>query len=531
MRTKLVFPPRTSPTYVPIGIASLYSVAEQNNSKIGIFDANLDLWNQICDANCKLSAMRKFCHSQIDIFLTQSTYERNFSHMPEARQKIDSLEKQAKLYLEHEELSAELTQLLIRQSIQIYFGNPETIAFSAMYPDQLAFALAQAKYLASVNTCDCDIVIGGAAMSAVSPVELMQVFPFITAIFTGEGEIPFGMFLQGNKYSRIPGCYYRGHQGKIEFSGKAQYMQSLAELPMPEYSCFELPKYFNPLPVLPILGGRGCKWRQCSFCSHNSSFGRHRCRNAIAVIQEMINLTERFGCRHFYFADQYVDPVFLNELCDMIIASKLKCSFHIMARTVGSYTPALLEKAARAGCCWISWGMESGSQKLLNIMRKGTEVNTSAEVIKTASSFGISNLLMMIFGAPGSDEKCLDENFAFIDNIYDHIDGMTASAFVLFENTEFSRNAARHGLQILGKNEILKVNGKAIHDAKLRFKRCGEPGKTESPLARHEIELWERRKIWLGPKPFFSKLCCEHYLLYAEMTKTGYRPKTIKIGA
>jgi len=84
---------------VPIGIASLYSVAEQNKFKIGIFDANLDLWNQICDANSNLSAMRKFCHSQIDIFLTQSNYERNFRHMPEARQKIDSLEKQAKLYL------------------------------------------------------------------------------------------------------------------------------------------------------------------------------------------------------------------------------------------------------------------------------------------------------------------------------------------------------------------------------------------------------------------------------------------------
>ena len=141
-----------------------------------VFDANLDLWNQICDANCDLSGMRKFYHSPIDIFLCRNTYERNFRYMSKARQKIDSLEKQAKLYLEHEELSSELTQLLMRQSVQICFGNPETIAFSAMYPDQLAFALAQAKYLASVNTCDCDIVIGGAAMSAISPVELMQGF-------------------------------------------------------------------------------------------------------------------------------------------------------------------------------------------------------------------------------------------------------------------------------------------------------------------------------------------------------------------
>ena len=115
-----------------------------------------------------------------------------------------------------------------------------------------------------------------------------------------------------------------------------------------------------------------------------------------------------------------------------------------------------------------------------------------------------------------------------LTKIYDHVDGMTASAFVLFENTEFSRNAARHGLQVIGKNEIFKVNGKAVHDAKLRFKRCGEPDKTESPLARHEIELWERRKVWLGPKPFFSTLCCEHYLLYAEMAKTGYRPEKHK---
>jgi hypothetical protein len=516
---------------VPIGIASLYAIAAQNKSEIGVFDANLDLWNQICDANRNFSAMRKFCHSPINIFLDQNTYEEHFRHMPQARRKIDSLEKQAKLYLEHEELRPELTQLLMRQSIQICFGNPETVAFSAMYPDQLTFALAQAKYLNSVSAYDCDIVIGGAAMSAVSPVELLEAFPFITAIFTGEGEIPFTMLLKKHEYSRIPGCYYRGRHGEIEFSGKAQYMQSLMELPAPDYGCFELLKYFNPLPVLPILGARGCKWRQCSFCSHNSSFGRHRNRNAIAVVQEMLSLTKHFGCRHFYFADQYVDPVFLNELCDVIIASKLKCSFHIMARTVEAYTPALLEKAARAGCCWISWGMENGSQKLLNIMCKGTEVKTSAEVIKTASSFGISNLLMMIFGAPGSDEKCLDENFTFLDKIYDYIDGMTASAFVLFDNTEFSRNAARYGLQILGKNEIFKVNDKSVHDAKLRFKRDGEPQKNESPLAMQEIELWERRKIWLGPKPFYSTLCCEHYLLYAEAAKTGYRPRTIKIGA
>jgi hypothetical protein len=530
MRIKLVFPPRTSPTYVPLGIASLYSIALQSEANVGVFDANIDLWNQVCDNDPGFTAMRKFSHAPMGIFLRQEIYERNFRHMPAARQCIDSLARQAKLYLEQGELAPELSLVLTRQSMRICFDDPGTIAFSAMYPDQLAFILAQAKYLSGSGS-DAAIIIGGAAMSAISPVELLEAFPFINAIFTGEGEIPFSLLLQGQEYSRIPGSYYRGPDGNIEFSGKTQYLKTLHELAAPDYSCFDLKQYFNPLPVLPMLGGRGCKWRQCSFCSHNSSFGTYRARPVMGLVREMTALRDNFNCRHFYFADQYVDPAFLSELCDTIIAAGLKCSFHIMARTTGEYTPALLEKAARAGCRWISWGMESGSQRLLDIMHKGTEAASSEKVIKAAADVGISNLLMMIFGAPGSDEQCLDETFAFLDKVYGSIDSMTASAFVLFENTKFSRHASRYGLQAIGKNEIFRVNGKVVHDAKLRFRREGENGSGESPLAAREIELWERRKIWLGPQPFVSKLCCEHYLLYADAIKSGNRPGSLRIGA
>ena len=109
---------------------------------------------------------------------------------------------------------------------------------------------------------------------------------------------------------------------------------------------------------------------------------------------------------------------------------------------------------------------------------------------------------------------------------------MTASAFVLFENTEFSRNAARHGLRILGKNEIFKVNGKVVHDAKLHFKRNrGTRVKLNRNWRDMKLNSGSAAKYGLVRKLFFLKLCCEHYLLYAEAAKTGYRPKTIKIGA
>jgi len=243
------------------------------------------------------------------------------------------------------------------------------------------------------------------------------------------------------------------------------------------------------------------------------------------LAKEMLALKLRFGCRHFYFVDQYVDPEYLSALSDAILELKLDCRFQIMARTVAGYTPALLHKAAQAGCCWISWGVESGSQKLLNLMNKGTAPEIALRVLRDASAAGISNLVMMIFGAPGSDARCLEETFAFLDRAWNDIDGMTASAFVLFDQTDFASHPERFGLEILGKNSILGVDGHPVHDLKLRFRRESEPGRSESPLAALEIEKWERYKAWLPELPFHGVLCCEHYLLYADALQASHRPR------
>jgi len=530
MRLKLVFPPPAGPTYLPLGIAYLNAVALRNGVEIGVFDANIELWNHICSNDGVFNALRNFCHAPSEIFFRQDIYSRHFQHMPEVRQQLEKLEDMAKMYLEKDELSPELEQLLFRHGMRINFGIPETVAFSVMYPSQLTFVLAQTKYL-SRSGADFKMIIGGAAMSAFEPLELLETFSFIDAIFTGEGEIPFELYLKGVEYSGIPGCFYRDGQGTVQCSGRSQYVKQLSEVAVPDFSCFEMYLYFNPVPVMPMLGNRGCQWRRCSFCVHNNSFGPHRARQPADVVREMQELREVYGCRHFYFADQYVAPAFLDALSDAIISAKFDCAFQIMARTIREYTPALLEKASAAGCRWISWGLESGSAKLLEIMNKGTRPAESFEVIKSAHAAGISNLLMMIFGAPGSNQSCLEDTLSFLSKIYPYADSMTASAFVLFENTAFSRNAAGYGLEILGRHVAYEVNGHKIHSNKLRFKRAGEYGNGESSLAIEEIAQWERRKVWIGESSFVSQLCCEHYLLYVDSMKSGTPFNTLKKGA
>lgn len=523
MRISLVFSPRTGPTYMPLGMACLAAVAARRGAELDLFDANLELWNHLCDSDMTLSAMRGFSRGPLEVFLNPEIYAAHWSAMPLARHRIDLLEKQARHYLAGETSEPELRSMLERHARRLAKNTPEIVAFSAMYLDQLPFILALAKFLTGELASGCRIVLGGAAMSALSPVELMQAAPFIDAILTGEGEVPFDALLAGRPWTEIPGCYFR-NGGEIVTAGKGIACDDLALLPMPDVDSLAVGGYFNPVPVMPIYGCRGCKWRRCRFCSHNNSFGRHRQRPAMAIAREMLARRERWGCRHFYVVDQYVDPVALNDLCDAILELELDCRFQVMARTIGEYTPALLNKAARAGCCWISWGMESGSQALLDLMNKGTRVDASLEVIKNAASEGISNLLMMIFGAPGTSTQYLDETCTFLDRAWPYIDGMTASAFVLFDQTEFGRRPERYGLEILGGNPFLRVGEAPIHDLKLRFRRDGESGRGESPLAAAEIELWERRKAWLPELPFYGRLCCEHYLLYADAASASTRP-------
>ncbi|MGE4302389.1 MAG: radical SAM protein, partial [Victivallaceae bacterium] len=494
MRISLVFPPRTGPTYMPLGIACLAAVAARKNVPLDLFDANLELWNSLCDSNPALWTMRDFARGPLTTFLNPQEYAAKWGHMADARRRIDMLEARARHYLAGEGLGEGLEALLSRQSARIARTTPGIVAFSAMYLDQLPFILAQAKYLVRELRSGCRVVIGGAAMSALSPVELLEAAPFVEAVLTGEGEVPFEMLLDGRAPAEIPGCFHRSGGG-IAFSGKSVIPENLSLLSPPDFSQLAGGGYFNPVPVMPIYGCRGCKWRRCRFCVHNNSFGRYRQRPAMAVALEMQERWNRYRCRHFYVVDQYVDPVYLDELSNAILELGLDCRFQIMARTTAEYTPGLLHKAARAGCCWISWGMESGSQEMLDIMNKGTRADSSLEVIRNASVEGISNLLMMIFGAPGSTPARLDQTFTFLDRAWNYIDGMTASAFVLFDQTAFSRRASYYDLEILGGNRFLEVEGKPVHDMKLRFRRESEDGRSESPLAAAEIEAWERRKV------------------------------------
>ena len=161
----------------------------------------------------------------------------------------------------------------------------------------------------------------------------------------------------------------------------------LETLGAPDFEVFDLARYPNPTPVLPIVMSRDCSWRRCRFCAHNFSFGGYRIKPISQVVDELESLISRHGASHFYFADQYISAATLEKLSDEILQRNLSVRFHLMGRPTRDHTPKRLTKAADAGCRWISWGIETGNDystscvKALDAMTSNGFSNTPTTLV------------------------------------------------------------------------------------------------------------------------------------------------------
>ena len=526
MNLNFIFPPRTHPSYLPLGLATLSAIATEAGVAHSLVDLNIELWNHIASGSPQGRAARDFFTKGAEHFFAREVYQPQLMVQMEIKQEIDLLGQWAHQYVETGKGHPMLLQTLARQAqlassfspaSKTFADNssPAFIAISVMYPEQLDWALALSSFLKSEAGFRGNLLLGGALMSSLLIEEILQACPAIDAICTGEGEEALRGLITSGSYKQVCGWSYLETHGGNLAQIPMRIATHLDELPLADYRPLDINAYWNPTPVFAILASRGCQWRRCRFCAHNKSFGHYRQRCASSVCNEIESLNTLYGAQYFYLSDQYMTAEALREISLELLQRKLEVRFHIMARTLESYTPELLHLAASAGCCWISWGMESGSQRLLDLMGKGTNVEQSLQVIQNARQAGISNLLMMIFGTPGSTVEDLELTFNFMDEVYPSIDAMTSSAFVLFDQTPYARFPDKYGLLPEGREILYRLGEHVIHGSRLPFRRVGEEQPGESPLATEEVARWKKRRQFMGPVPLREQLCSEHFLIDA----------------
>ncbi len=531
MRIALVFPPQASPTYVPLGIASLVSYLHTNvpAAQVSVCDLNVVLWRELAGRIPEGESVWGFMRGATGTFFDQAAYAQHQPVWGMLAAEMGHLNQQAKAYVQSGDCPLSLAATLDTAVQAICADDPEAVGLSVMFLDQLSFALALAlriRKLGDKRGKTPRLILGGAAMSALCVDELFDAAPFLDAVFPGEGERALALLCEGTPLAVIPGMRTASMP---EAAGNTSPMPVAAEaIGMPDFGTLDLAAYPNPTPVLPLVLSRDCDWGRCRFCAHNFSFHGYRRKDAAIFVDEMETLATRHGASHFYLADQYVSAPTLEKLSDEILRRNLSFHFHLMARPTQDHTPARLAKAAAAGCRWISWGIETGSQRLLNLVRKGTRRETIERLMQDSHQAGIANLMMMIFGLPTSTGDDLDQTFDMVEQVYTYVDAIKSSSFVLFDGTPFARSPERFGMVVTGRQELLRIADKPIHSSRLNFMAKAADGTRVPPPGPIEVSRWMQRRRWLGEPSFVDSLCCEHFLLYSAQAKADGQDRPIR---
>ena len=216
--------------------------------------------------------------------------------------------------------------------------------------------------------------------------------------------------LQGNGDSldTVPGLAYLDKQtGRLSKSKPRPLMHDLDQLPLPSRDLIDTKQYRDTWKSahgyfsLNIVASRGCPYR-CNWCAKPIYGDSFSVRSAALVAEEMRQLKYEFGAEHLWFADDIfgLRPKWVRELAAEVQRLDAAVPFKMQSR-VDLMTPDYVNALRRAGCAEVWMGAESGSQRILDAMDKGTRVEQIAKARENLRREGIRACYFLQFGYPG----------------------------------------------------------------------------------------------------------------------------------
>ncbi|MBQ7654181.1 MAG: radical SAM protein, partial [Clostridia bacterium] len=263
---------------------------------------------------------------------------------------------------------------------------------------------------------DCKVIFKGAVFFNIKPEHLKELDLSQIDFLVGE-EVetvvgPLADYLMGNcEISDVAGVWYKSN-GEFKHTGfDTEHLTDLDSVPFPARQLMNNSLYIRPdtgEPMATIVTARGCP-SSCTYCFAPIIFGKcvrfRSVDNVFAEIEECVN---KYSIFNFFFqADTFtINKEWTIRLCDKIIASPLhgKIHFTCNART-DTVSSELLQKLKEAGCFTIAVGYESGSDKTLKLIKKGTTVEKNRNCAKMIKESSLPVYGFFIIGFPWETKK------------------------------------------------------------------------------------------------------------------------------
>lgn len=252
--------------------------------------------------------------------------------------------------------------------------------------------------------------------------EALKECPQLDVIVRGEGEntmLELVKKIEASKsFHRVLGTTCR-KDGKAVKNPDRPYIEDLDNLPFPARHIFPLERFRKYGKVIfPLTTSRGCVY-WCDFCTAVRMFGRkYRMRSPKNVVDELELLYKKYGEDQYTFYDDAftVNQPRVVEICDEILRRDLKIRWDCETR-VDMVTKELLLKMRKAGCIAVWFGVEAGSQRVIDAMGKGISIKQTVMAFKWAREAGLITVASVILGFPGETKETAWETMKLVERI------------------------------------------------------------------------------------------------------------------
>lgn len=295
------------------------------------------------------------------------------------------------------------------------------------------------EYLRVVKEVNSRIVtlVGGPHPSALPEETMDSLAPDLDFAFKGEAEVGLPLLLEQvsglgktrnieklnpEALEKIPGLVWRNnHRVKIN---SQIFVENLDNFGFPSWDLINPQKYppaqhgafFKNFPIAPIITTRGCPFR-CTFCAGHLISGRKtRFRSAEHVLEEIKILYHDYGIREIHIVDDNftLNPTFVRNFCKQLIKADLKISWAVPnGIRVDTLDEELLSLMKGSGLYLISLGIESGSDRILKLMKKNLTTDMVRQKIKLARRVGLDVAGFFILGFPGETREEMERTIDF----------------------------------------------------------------------------------------------------------------------
>ncbi|HEY6803829.1 MAG TPA: RiPP maturation radical SAM C-methyltransferase [Pyrinomonadaceae bacterium] len=337
--------------------------------------------------------------------------------------------------------------------------SPDVVGFTSSFSQNVP-SLTLAKLLKQ-RLHSVRIVFGGANCDGPMGAALHRTFPWVDAVVRGEGEsvLPelIRQFKSGEAVRPQPGLCYREDGKSVVIKQAEGGTVPMNEVPIPNYD-----EYFERLrgtsfypevaPKVEILfeSSRGCWWGEkmhCTFCGLNGSTMAFRSKSPDRVAQELISLAKKFRHLDFRAVDNIINVTYLRELLPRLRDSKF--DLHFFYETKANLKKEQVRMMRDARVLTINPGIESLSNPILKLMKKGVTGLQNIRLLKWCAQYDLKVVWNVIVGFPGEPPREYDRMADVMRSLM-HLHPPHLAPLGLERFSPYHQNPSAYGIKISG---------------------------------------------------------------------------------